>query len=370
MRHSFLDVGFTYRSLKADLDAAHARVMDSGIYIGGPELEQFEQAFARACGASHCVGLGNGLEALVLPLRARGIGPGDEVIVPAHTFIATWLAVAQTGAVPVPVDADPATMNLDPALVEAAITERTRAILPVHLYGAPVSMAPLRRLATAHGLFLLEDAAQAHGGQEDGRTVGNLGDAAGFSFYPGKNLGAFGDGGALVTNDGDLAERVRMLANYGARQKYHHDLAGGNSRLDPLQAAFLNVKLRALPGWTQRRQDIAARYLDRLADVPGLRLPAVAEGTTPVWHLFVIRHPQRDALMKALEASGVPAALHYPVPNHHSGAFRDSHGHLSFPVTEAICATCLSLPIGPHLSLEDAEDIAARVTGAVRGLSA
>ncbi len=366
MSFSFLDVGFTYRSLKSELDAAHARVMESGHYIGGPELEAFEAAFAGACGARHCVGLGNGLEALVLPLRARGIGPGDEVIVPAHTFIATWLAVAQTGAEPVPVDADTDTMNMDLDLVEAALTPRTKAIMPVHLYGAPVRMERLRALAQARGIMVIEDAAQAHGGRDGDRSVGALGDAAGFSFYPGKNLGAFGDGGALVTDDADLADRVRILANYGARRKYEHELAGGNSRLDPLQAAYLAVKLKALPDWTARRQEIAAVYLSALADTPNLRLPVVAEGTEPVWHLFVIRHPRRDALLAALHEQGVPAALHYPVPNHRSGAFIDTHGHLSFPVAEDICATCLSLPIGPHLSTDDARTIAGIVDQTAR----
>jgi len=365
---SFLDVGFTYRSLQAGLDAAYSRVMASGMYIGGAELAAFETEFAAWCGAKYCVGLGNGLEALVLPLRARGIGPGDEVIVPAHTFIATWLAVAQTGAVPVPVDADPDTMNIDLSAIETAITERTRAIMPVHLYGAPVPGEELRALCDARGLMLLEDAAQAHGAQDGNRRSGAIGHAAGFSFYPGKNLGAFGDGGALVTDDAELADRVRMLSNYGSRVKYQHDLAGGNSRLDPLQAAFLSVKLRHLDAWNLRRQQIAAVYLDRLAQTPDLRLPVIAPGTQSVWHLFVVRHPARAALRIALGKRGVPAALHYPVANHHSGAFAATFGQRSFPVAEAICATCLSLPIGPHLSLDDASEIATIVDQVVRSL--
>lgn len=366
--YSFLDVGFTYRSLKADLDAAYARVMDSGMYIGGAALDGFEAEFAAWCGAKYCVGLGNGLEALVLPLRARGIGPGDEVIVPAHTFIATWLAVAQTGATPVPVDADPVTMNIDLGKIEAAITDHTRAIMPVHLYGAPVQGEALRALCDARGLMLLEDAAQAHGAQDGNRRAGAIGHAAGFSFYPGKNLGAFGDGGALVTDDAELADKVRMLSNYGSRVKYQHDLAGGNSRLDPLQAAFLSVKLKHLEAWNARRQDIAAVYLNRLATTPDLRLPVVAPGTQSVWHLFVVRHPDREALRLALIKAGVPVALHYPIANHKSGAFAAEFGHLSFPVAEAICDTCLSLPIGPHLSVQDAEDIAGIVDQVTRSL--
>lgn len=366
--YSFLDVGFTYRALHEEMDAAYRAVMDSGYYIGGKALDQFEAAYADWCGVRHCIGIGNGLEALILPLRARGIGPGDEVIVPANTFIATWLAVSQTGATVVPVDADPATMNIDLDGVARAITPRTRAIIAVHLYGAPVPMAGLRALAQAQDLFLLEDAAQAHGGMDHGRKVGALGHAAAFSFYPGKNLGAFGDAGALVTEDDALAQAVRMLSNYGSKVKYHHDLAGGNSRLDPLQAAFLSVKLKHLDAWTAQRRAIAAVYDAALAGLPDLRLPQVAAGTEPVWHLYVVRHPKRAALQAALADLGVPTALHYPVPNHHSGAYRAEFRHLALPVTEAICATCLSLPIGPHLSLDDATDIAARIEQAVRAL--
>jgi dTDP-3-amino-3,4,6-trideoxy-alpha-D-glucose transaminase len=365
---SFLDVGFTYRSLQDDMDAAYRAVMETGYFIGGGAVESFEADFAAWCGARHCIGVGNGLEALVLPLRARGIGPGDEVIVPAHTFIATWLAVAQTGAKIVPVDADPATMNIDLDGVERAITPRTRAIMPVHLYGAPVAMARLRGLADDRGIFLLEDAAQAHGATDGGAKAGALGHAAGFSFYPGKNLGAFGDGGAVVTDDDGLADAVRMLGNYGSRVKYEHESQGGNSRLDPLQAAFLSVKLRHLDAWNDRRREIAAVYAEALGGLPDLRLPYTAPGTHPVWHLYVVRHPRRDALRAALERAGVPAALHYPIANHHSGAFRAEFGHLSLPVTEDICATCLSLPIGPHLSVADAQMIAGRVAQAVSGL--
>ncbi|SIS59426.1 DegT/DnrJ/EryC1/StrS family aminotransferase [Phaeovulum vinaykumarii] len=358
LRFSFLDVRFTYDSLRAETDAAIARVMDSGWYIGGPEVTAFEDAFAEYCGARHCVGTGNGLDALVLLLRAAGIGPGDEVIVPAHTFIATWLAVSQAGATPVPVDVDPATMNLDPATVEAAITPATRAVIAVHLYGTPVPCADLRALCARRGLRLFEDAAQAQGAAIDGRRAGAMGDGAGFSFYPGKNLGAFGDAGCVVTNDADLAEAVRMIGNYGARVKYDHEIAGVNSRLDPVQAAVLGVKLRHLDAWTERRRQIADIYMKTLAGVPSLRLPALPEGAAPVWHLFVVRHPRRDALAAALADRGVPTALHYPIANHHSGAYRADFEGRSFPVAEDICATCLSLPIGPHLDLAAAQEIA------------
>ena len=366
--YAFLDVAHTYDSLKPEMDAAYARVMESGMYIGGAALSEFETAFADYCGASHCVGVGNGLDALVLPLLARGIGAGDEVIVPANTFIATWLAVAQTGATPVPVDADPATMNIDATAVAAAITPRTRAIMPVHLYGMPVDMGPLIELAEAHDLLLIEDAAQAHGAELGNRRAGRLGHVAAFSFYPGKNLGAFGDGGAVVTDDADLAEKVRLLGNYGARVKYEHEAVGGNSRLDPMQAAFLTVKLGAIDAWNARRREIAEIYLAELAGLPDLTLPVATPGALSVWHLFVVRHPRRDALRAALDAAGVPTALHYPVANHRSGAFADTFGHMSFPVTEEICRTCVSLPIGPHLSADDARDIAGRIARAVRAL--
>ncbi|MBE2276202.1 MAG: DegT/DnrJ/EryC1/StrS family aminotransferase [Rhodobacteraceae bacterium] len=368
MKYPFLDVGFTYKSLQAQMDAALHDVMDSGLYIGGPAVARFEAAFADYCGARHCVGVGNGLDALVLALRALEIGPGDEVIVPANTFIATWIAVAQAGATPVPVDADPETMNIDLGAIPGAITERTRAIMPVHLYGAPVPDLPLRALAEEHGLRIIEDAAQAHGARVDNRRAGMLGHVAGFSFYPGKNLGAFGDGGAIVTDDAELAERIRMLGSYGSREKYNHESIGYNSRLDPLQAAMLAVKLGVLEEWNARRREIAATYLDLLAGTPGLRLPATAPGTESVWHLFVVRHPHREALRAALAARGVGTVMHYPIPNHRSGAFSQSHGHLSFPVTDEICETCLSLPIGPHMSIADAREIAALVDDAARNL--
>lgn len=356
--YSFLDVGFTYRSLKPEIDAAYARVMDSGMYIGGRALTSFEQSFATYCQTEHCVGVGNGLDALILPLRAHKIGPGDEVIVPANTFIATWLAAARTGATLVPVEADPVTMGLDVQAAIAAITPRTRAILPVHLYGTPVPIQPLMDAVEGRDIVVLEDAAQAHGAEIGNRRVGALGHAAGFSFYPGKNLGAFGDAGALVTSSLELADRVRMGGNYGSHVKYDHQEQGGNSRLDPLQAAFLSAKLARLDDWTARRRAIAGIYLEMLEGLPELTLPGVPPHSLPVWHLFVIRHPQRDVLRARLLERGVPTALHYPIANHQSGAFRAEYGHLALPVTEEICRTCLSLPIGPHLSREDATDIA------------
>ena len=260
MQVPFLDLGRLHQSIRAPLDAAYHRVMDSGWFIMGPELEAFEAEFAQYCEVKHCIGVGNGLEALHLLLRAYGIGPGDEVIVPSNTFIATWLAVTQCGATPVPVEPDVNTHNIDPALIAAAITPRTRAIMPVHLYGQPADMDPINEIAAKHGLIVIEDAAQAQGARYKGRRTGSLGHAAGTSFYPGKNLGALGDGGAVLTSDDAIADKVRQLRNYGSKIKYQHDLAGYNSRLDEMQAAFLRVKLTVLDDWNALRSEIADQY--------------------------------------------------------------------------------------------------------------
>src|SRR5688500_257316 len=271
--------------------------MDSGWYILGTEVDEFEREFASYCGARHCVAVANGLDALHLILRASGIGPGDEVIVPSNTYVASWLAVSQAGANPVPVEPVLETSNLDPLLVENAITPRTRAIMPVHLYGQPADMAPLMGVAARHGLKVVEDAAQAHGGLYRGTRTGALGDASGWSFYPGKNLGAYGDAGAVTTGDDALADRLRVLRNYGSRVKYFNEVAGYNSRLDPLQAAFLRVKLARLDEWNARRTVIARRYRESLANIGGgITLPEVVDDLCPAWHLFVIRCTERDAL--------------------------------------------------------------------------
>jgi len=347
----FLDLHAAYLELRAELDAAAQRVLASGWYILGAEVEAFEQEFAAYCETEHCVGVGNGLEALHLILRAYGIGPGDEVIVPANTYIATWLAVSYAGARPVPVEPDARTYNLDPALIEAAITPATKAILPVHLYGQPAEMDPINAVAARYGLKVIEDAAQAHGARYRGRRVGGLGDAAGFSFYPGKNLGALGDGGAVVTKDAELAERVRVLRNYGSRVKYHNEVKGFNSRLDELQAALLRVKLPVLDEWNQRRQDAAARYLDDLAGSE-LGLPFAPEWAEPVWHLFVVRHPQREELQQRLQQAGIGTMIHYPVPPHLQPAYAEwGYGVGAFPLSEAIHREVLSLPMGPQLTV-------------------
>lgn len=358
----FLDMKPQYLELKEQLDQAYQRVMDSGWYILGEEVEAFEREFAAYTGGKHCVAVGNGLEALQLILMGYGIGAGDEVIVPANTYIASWLAVSYTGARPVPVEPDPETYNLDPRLIEAAITPRTRAILPVHLYGQPVEMETIWEVAVKHHLKIVEDAAQCHGGRYQERMAGNQGDAAGFSFYPTKNLGAFGDAGAVVTNDQELADKVRVLRNYGSRTKYFNEVKGHNSRLDPLQAAFLRVKLRHLEAWNRRREQIAQQYLERLRSCPDLGLPRVPAGVVPVWHLFVVSHPERDRLQAYLKEHGIGTLVHYPVPPHLSEAYRElGYRAGDFPLTEAMAHTFLSLPIGPHLSLGDVEYVIEKI---------
>ena len=348
----FLDLKATYTELKDELDAAAERVLSSGWYILGEEVEAFEADWARYCGAQYCIGVGNGLEALHLILRALDIGAGDEVIVPSNTYIATWLASSYAGATAIPVEPDPRTHNLDPDRIEAAITPRTRAIMPVHLYGQPADMDAINAVAQRHNLKVIEDAAQAHGARYKGRSVGALGDAAGWSFYPGKNLGAIGDAGAITTNDAALAEKVRMLRNYGSRVKYYNEVKGYNSRLDPLQAAFLSVKLRHLDEWNARRKVIVQRYVAGLSNVPDLIVPHVPEWAEPVWHLFVVRHPQRDALQQHLRAAEIGTLIHYPVPPHLSLAYQDAGWRAGqFPVAEQLARSVLSLPMGPHLSV-------------------
>jgi dTDP-4-amino-4,6-dideoxygalactose transaminase len=349
MKVPFLDIHASYAELRDEFDDAYHRVMDSGWVLLGKETEGFEAEFAEYCGTKHCVSVGNGLDALRLVLQAWDLGPGDEVIVPSHTFIASWLAVSALGAIPVPVEPSEATYNIDPERIEAAITSRTKAIMPVHLYGQPADMDPIMELAAKHNLKVVEDNAQAQGARYKGRRTGSLGHAAATSFYPGKNLGAFGDAGAVTTSDDDLADRVRMLRNYGTKVKYQHELNGTNSRIDELQAAFLRVKLRCLDEWNARRKDIAAMYMSHLKDGK-YKLPYVPDWADPVWHLFVIRHPERDALQKHLADHGVQTIIHYPIPPHRSGAYADlgiKPGAL--PVAEKIAREVLSLPIGPQL---------------------
>lgn len=354
----FLDLQAPYFELRDELDCAYRRVMESGRYILGAECESFEGEFAAYCGVEHCVGVANGLDALHLILRAIGIGPGDQVIVPANTYIATWLAVTHAGATPVPVEPDPRTYNLDPRRIQAAITSRTRAIMPVHLYGQPADMDAINEIAKSYNLRVIEDAAQAHGALYKEKRVGSLGAAAGFSFYPGKNLGALGDGGAVVTNDQNLADRVRVLSNYGSRLKYCHEVQGFNSRLDELQAALLRVKLKRLDKWNERRRQVADYYVQNLMDTPGLLLPYVPHSVEPVWHLFVIRHASRTELQEHLSAEGVGTLIHYPLPPYSQKAYAGlSCPPGNFPITTRMADEVLSLPMGPHLSIEKAANV-------------
>ena len=360
----FLDLGAAYREIKPEIDAAMQRVLDSGWYILGPEVEAFEAEWAAYCGSAHAVGLANGLDALILALRALDVGPGDEVIVPSNTYIATWLAVSAVGARPVPVEPDPATHNIDPARIAATLTERTKAILPVHLYGQPADLDPIVAIARTNGLAVVEDAAQAHGTSYRGRRIGAHGDIVCWSFYPGKNLGALGDAGAITTDNPDLAERIRVLRNYGSRVKYVNEVQGANSRLDPLQAAVLRVKLGHLDTWTERRRALAARYLAGLAGTK-LILPHVPDWANPAWHLFVVRTKAREALQTRLTAAGIGTLIHYPIPPHMQAAYADmKFAPGALPLARQLADEVLSLPIGPNLSPDDVETVLDRVKGA------
>ena len=358
----FVDLGATRRELGGELEEAVGRVVDSGWYLLGEELEAFEREFAAYCGTMHCVGVGSGLSALELSLRAAGVGPGDEVIVPAYTWVATWVAVTQVGAVPVPVEVQESTYNIDCGQIEAALTERTAAILPVHLRGQTADMDAVNEIAAAHELTVIEDAAQAHGATDRGRRAGSLGRAGAFSFYPTKNLGALGDGGAVTTDDDELADRVRLLRNYGTRHRFEIEARGVNSRLAEIQAAVLRVKLPRLDGWNAKRARLAESYRAALGGHETLSLPEVPADSEPVWHLFVVNHPDRDACRAALEQQGIGTLIHYPIPPHRSAAYAElGLGPGSFPVTERLAKTTLSLPMYPQLEARDCERVAAAV---------
>lgn len=350
MKVPFLDLAASYHELQAELESAVLQSLRSGWYIGGEDVASFEADFAAYTHTAHCVGVANGLEALHLALCAMGVGPGDEVIVPSNTFIATWLAVSECGAVPVPVEPDAQTCNIDVSKLVAAITPRTKVIIPVHLYGQPADMDAVLQIARQHGLLVLEDAAQAQGATYKGRPIGGHADAVAWSFYPGKNLGALGDAGAVTTQNADLADKMRVLRNYGSRQRYVNEVQGYNSRLDPVQAAALRVKLRHLDEWNGRRASIAAQYSASFANC-GLTLPCVPVWAKPSWHLYCVRHPQRDALRDKLTAAGVETLVHYPIPPHLQAAYA-SLGYVkgAFPVAENMANALLSLPIGPAMT--------------------
>jgi dTDP-4-amino-4,6-dideoxygalactose transaminase len=355
----FLSLEAAYAELQSEIEAAVLASMRTGWYILGPEVEAFENDFAAYCEATHCIGVANGLDALQLALRAMDVGPGDEVIVPTNTYIATWLAVSQCGATLVPVEPVEATFNIDPSLIEAAITSRTKVILPVHLYGQPADLDPILAIAKKHNLKVLEDAAQAHGARYKGKRIGGHGDAVAWSFYPGKNLGALGDGGAVTTSNPEIADRLRVMRNYGSRVKYVNEVQGYNSRLDPIQAAVLRVKLKHLDEWNARRATIASRYNNALAGT-GLSLPAVPEWASPAWHLYVIRTEKRESLQRHLTNSGIGSLIHYPIPPHLQQAYGDrGYKQGDFPIAEAMAAEVLSLPMGPQLPAEDQEQVIA-----------
>ncbi len=374
MKVPFLDLREAYLELRHEIDSAVARVLDRGWYIGGEEVEAFEVEWAAYCEANHAVGVGNGLDALYLALKALGVGPGDEVIVPSNTYIATWLAVSHSGATPVPVEPDEHTYNIDPGLIEAAITPRTKIILPVHLYGQPADLEPILAIAKKYSLRVVEDAAQAHGARYKGQRIGAHGDIVAWSFYPGKNLGAMGDAGAITTNDAQLANKIRVLRNYGSSIKYVNEVQGYNSRLDPMQAAILRVKLRKLDDWNRRRADLAKKYSnalvstgfqDRIVDKPSIEVtlekpdlarwksiqnPTLINHVEPAWHLFVIRIKDRSDLQKYLKDAGIATMIHYPIPPHLQIAYHHDMNSVKLNIAERISAECLSLPIGPHMA--------------------
>ena len=358
----FLDLKAATTELRIELDGAYRRVADSGWFLIGPELEAFEREYATSVGVPHCVGVANGLEALQLVLMAKGIGSGDEVIVPSNGYIATWLAVTHIGATPIPCEPNPRTFNLDPNRLAPLITRRTKAILPIHLYGQTADMNAINQVASTRGLFVLEDAAQSHGARALNRASGAMGHAAGISFYPTKNLGALADAGAITTADAGLAQQLRSLRNYGSRERYHHDEAGLNSRLDEFSAAFLRVKLPHLAAWNARRTILAQRYIAQLTGVGDLVLPQVPAWAEPVWHLFVVRTARREALRTHLTQLGISTQIHYPIPPHLSGAYRSlGYTRGAFPIAEQLADEVLSLPISPHHTAEQVDTVCAGV---------
>ncbi|HVF51300.1 MAG TPA: DegT/DnrJ/EryC1/StrS family aminotransferase [Pyrinomonadaceae bacterium] len=356
----FVDLQIQYRSLKREIDAAIGRVLESAAFVLGREVEAFEEAFAEYVGARFCVGLNSGTAAIHLALMASGIGAGDEVIVPANTFFATAEGVSHTGATPRFVDADPVSYNINPALIEAAITPRTRAIMPVHLYGQCADLDPIFDIAARHNLLVVEDAAQAHGSLYKGRRVGALGHAGCFSFYPGKNLGAYGEGGAVVTNDAEVARRVRLLRDHGSERKYRHEIIGYNFRMEGIQGAVLNVKLAHLDGWNDLRRAHAARYNELLQHSAALTLPReMVDYARHIYHLYVVQTDERDALQKSLAGAGVQTGIHYPVPVHLQPAYASlGYQQGDFPESERQARRVLSLPMFPELTNEQIERVA------------
>lgn len=355
MTISFLDLDKINNRFRAEIDARIKNILDRGWYLQGEENENFERNFAKFCGTKYALGVANGLDALNLIIRGYGFGPGDEIIVPANTYIATMLAVSANGCTPVLVEPDIRTYNIDPCKIEAAITPRTKAVMVVHLYGQAVSMEKIWNLAKTYRLKVIEDAAQAHGSLYQGQRTGNLGDAAGFSFYPGKNLGCFGDGGAVTTNDEKLYNKIKSIANYGSDRKYHHIYKGTNSRLDEIQAAILDVKLPHLDADNARRREIASMYRERIVN-PIITLPQTENEEEAVWHVFTVRTPRRDHFQQYLTDNGVQTIIHYPTPPHKQLAYEEWNSR-SYPISERIHREIISLPISPVLTDEEANEL-------------
>lgn len=366
----FLDLRASYLELKEHLDNAASRVLNSGYWVMGPEVKAFEAEFAKYCGVKHCVSLANGLDALHLLLRVLGIGVGDEVLVPSNTYVASWLGVTQAGAKIIPVEPRIGSHNLDPALLEGAITTRTKAIMPVHLYGQPAEMDAINEIAKKHGLYVLDDCAQGHGGKYNGQMVGSLADASAFSFYPSKNLGAIGDAGAITTNSDEIADKIAVIRNYGSRVRYYNEVIGYNSRLDEMQAAFLREKLKVLDDWNGRRKQLARIYYEELEGLAGIILPEVPLLVEPVWHLFVVRFKHRDKIKDFLEANGVQTIIHYPIPPHLSQAYSNNSSWFKcdLPLAEQLAQEVLSLPIGPQMKSDDVRMVCKIVKEAVATL--
>jgi dTDP-4-amino-4,6-dideoxygalactose transaminase len=362
-----VDLGAQHREIAAEIAPPLQEVLESGAFIGGAAVAQFEQEYAEFVGVDHVVGVGNGTDALELALRATDVAPGDEVIIPANTFIATAEAVSRIGAVPVPVDVDPDYLLIDPLLVEKAITARTKTIVPVHLFGQTAPMERLLDLAESYGLAIVEDAAQSQGATRLGRQAGSFGVAAGTSFYPGKNLGAAGDAGAVLTNDPDIAARVRTIAAHGSDRKYVHDVVGFNSRLDTVQAVVLRAKLRRLSGWNELRRNAAAQYFELLGEVPGVRLPVTDPANDDVWHLFVVQVNERDRVLAEVNATGIAAGIHYPTPIHLTGAYRPlGYRAGDCPVAEEAGRRILSLPLYPHITRDQQHQVVASLLAAIK----
>jgi dTDP-4-amino-4,6-dideoxygalactose transaminase len=369
MKVSFLDLQKAYQSSQDEIEAEILRSLRSGRYIGGEDLSSFEDDFAAFTNAKHCIGFGNGLDALFCSLLALGIGSGDEVLVPSHTFIATWLAVTRCGAIPVPVEPDELSFNISVEKIEAALTNKTRAIIPVHLYGQPADLQGVLDIASNHGLLVIDDAAQAHGAHFKNKPIGSLCDATAWSFYPGKNLGALGDAGAVTTNNSELASRLRALGNYGSHKRYVNNLKGFNSRLDPIQSAVLKVRLKKLSQLNRRRADIAGRYNDGL-DKSGLLLPILSNVEVSVWHLYCVRHVKRDAIQSQLLDNEIETLIHYPIPPHLQLAFKDlGYRRGCFPIAENMADTLLSLPIDPMMSDAQVDFVIEKVNRVMKGLS-